>query len=63
MDNLEINLDETFKNIDIQSGNNDSGGNIGMDLLLTGNNSPSNNPISNPLNNMINSPTNNNTCN
>jgi len=61
MDNLEINLDETFKNIDIVSGNNNnSSGNIGMDLLLTGNSSPSNNHIGSPSNNLISSSTNNN---
>ena len=51
MDNLEINLDDTFKNIDISSGNNDNSGNIGMDLLLSGNNSPSNqvNSTSSPM--------------
>ena len=34
MDNLEINLDDEFKNIDISTSNNNNGDEIGIDLLM-----------------------------
>ena len=42
MDNLEINLDDEFKNLDISNNNNNDNNTIGMDLLINSNNSNSN---------------------
>ena len=43
MDNLEINLDEEFKNLDISNNNNNDSNTIGMDLLINNNNNNSSN--------------------
>jgi mitochondrial fission protein ELM1 len=59
MDNLEINLDEEFKNIDISSSNNmDS--NMGIDLLMSSSPKKSDNDIKSVKSDDLNSPNGNN---
>ena len=59
MDNLEINLDDEFKNIDISSSNNmDS--NMGIDLLMSSSPKKSDNDIKSVKSDDLNSPNVNN---
>ena len=57
MDNLEINLDDEFKNIDISSSNND---NMGIDLLMGTSPKKSDNDIKSVKSDDMNSPNVNN---
>ena len=59
MDSLEINLDDEFKNIDINTSNNDS--NIGIDLLMGTSPKKSDNDIKSIKSDDMNSPNINNT--
>ena len=57
MDNLEINLDDEFKNIDINTSNNDS---IGIDLLMGASPKKSDNDVKSVKSDDMNSPNINN---
>tara|TARA_B100000035_G_scaffold313921_1_gene328767 strand:- start:220 stop:1263 length:1044 start_codon:yes stop_codon:yes gene_type:complete len=60
MDNLEINLDDEFKNIDISTSNNNNGAEIGIDLLMGTSPKKSENDIKSVKSDDMNSPNINN---
>ena len=59
MDNLEINLDDEFKNISMETTNNDAN-NMGIDLLMGTSPKKSDNDVKSIKSDNISSPNNNN---